>query len=329
MLGNFICEVSARRRGWKHHNRGMQGRFVLAIFGPTASGKTAVAEELASRLPAELISADSMQVYRCLPILTNQPATPTRLVGVWDLDHEASVAEYQKLAHEAIDEVLAAGKTPIVVGGTGLYLRAALSALELPPPPRPGQRQHWQRAYEAVGAERAHELLAERDPAAAASVHANDRRRVVRALELTDAGRSLRVPADELWSAETRHPTIVVGLEVPREELLRRIEQRTRAMFEAGVEKEVARALGGPISATARKAMGLEDVAERPRDEAIEALNLRTRRYAAYQRKWMRRIPGLVSVAADRPPGEVADEILQVVRAWEFLPARRGRAADA
>jgi tRNA dimethylallyltransferase len=307
----------------------MQGRFVLAIFGPTASGKTAIAEELASRFPAALISADSMQLYRGLPILTNQPTTPTRLVGVWDLDHEASVAEYQELAHQAIDQVLSAERTPIVVGGTGLYLRSALSALELPPPPRRGEREHWQRVYELVGGERAHELLAERDPAGAASVHPNDRRRVVRALELTEAGRSLRAPADQLWSPDTRHPTLIVGLDVPREELLRRIEQRTRAMFEAGVREEVFRALAGPISATARKAMGLEEIASLPRGEAIAALNLRTRRYAAYQRKWMRRIPGLVSVAADRPSGEVAHEILEVVRARQRVPARRGRAVDA
>jgi tRNA dimethylallyltransferase len=302
---------------------------LLAIFGPTASGKSAVAEELARRFPSELISADSMQVYRGLPILTNQPALPTRLVGIWSLDHKASVAEYQRLAHEAIDEALAAARTPIVVGGTGLYLRAAIASLELPPVPQPGRREHWQRLYDTVGPERSHELLAERDPAAAAFVHPNDRRRVVRALELTEAGRSLKPEADRLWSVETRHPTVVVGLDVPRDELLRRIEQRTRAMFDAGVEDEARRALAGPISATARKAMGLEEVAALPREQAIDALNLRTRRYAAYQRKWMRRIPDLVSVAADRPPAEVADEIVEVVSARERLPARRGRAADA
>jgi tRNA dimethylallyltransferase len=307
----------------------MSGDFVLAIFGPTASGKTAVAEELASRFPAELISADSMQIYRGLPILTNQPPTSTRLVAIRDLDHEASVAEYQSLAHAAIDEALDAGRTPIVVGGTGLYLRAALGSLEIPPAPEPGRREHWQRLYDSVGSERAHALLAERDPAAAAFVHANDRRRVVRALELTDVGRSLKPPADRLWSAETRHPTVIVGLDVPRGQLLRRIEERTQAMFDARVEDEVRRALAGPISATARKAMGLDEVAALPRAEAIEALILRTRRYAAYQRKWMRRIPGLVSVAADRPPGEVADDILEVVRARQRLPTRRGRTADA
>jgi tRNA dimethylallyltransferase len=101
-----------------------------------------------------------------------------------------------------------------------------------------------------------------------------------------------------------------VGLELPREELLRRIDVRTRRMFELGVEEEVRRALAGPVSATARSVFGLREVAELPREEAIEALIVRTRRYGAYQRKWMRRIPGLVSVRANRPPAEVATEIL-------------------
>jgi tRNA dimethylallyltransferase len=295
---------------------------VLAIFGPTASGKSAVAGELARRFPAEVISADSMQVYRGLPILTNQPTSPTRLVGIWGLEHEASVAEYQRLAHGAIDEALASGATPIVVGGTGLYLRAALSAMELPPPPPPGRRDHWQEVYARLGGERAHALLGERDPAAAAALHPNDRRRVVRALELTDAGSSLKPETNALWAAETRHPTLVFGLELPREELLRRIEARTRTMFDAGVQAEVRQALAGSISSTAWKALGLDEVASLSPDEAAEAIAVRTRRYAAYQRKWMRRIPRLVSVAADRPPGEVADEIVEVVRARQRLPAR-------
>ncbi len=256
-----------------------------------------------------------MQVYRGLPVLTNQSEFPTRNVGILGLDEEGSVADYQRLAHAAIDEILAAGRTPIVVGGTGLYLRAALAELELPPPPAAGERERLGRLYDRVGGERAHALLAERDPAVAQAVHPNDRRRVVRALELAEAGSSLRSPEDDLWSARTRHPTLIVGLDVPREELLRRIEERTRAMFERGVEDEVRRALTGPLSATARTIHGLRDIAELPREQAIEALNLRTRRYAAYQRKWMRRIPGLVPVRADRPPAEVADEILSL-GAW-------------
>jgi tRNA dimethylallyltransferase len=279
---------------------------VLAIFGPTASGKSAVAEEVARLVPAVLVSADAMQVYRGLPILTNQ--SEARLVGYLGLDEEGSVADYQRLAHAAVDEILAAGRMPIVVGGTGLYLRAALAELELPPPPALGARERLEGLYDELGPEAAHELLAERDPAAAAAVHPNDRRRVVRALELAETGSTLR--GDRLWSGETRHSTLIVGLELPPEELQRRIEQRTRSMFERGVEEEVRRALAGPISPTARTIHGLTDVAELPRDQAIEALATRTRRYAAYQRKWMRRIPGLALVDANRPPAEVAQEIV-------------------
>jgi tRNA dimethylallyltransferase len=286
---------------------------VIAIFGPTASGKSAVAEEIAGRIPAELVSADAMQVYRGLPILTNQSEYPTRLVGILDPGEEGSVAEYQGLAHAAVDEILAAGRTPVVVGGTGLYLRAALADLVLPPPPSPGARERLERLYDELGGERAHDLLADTDPAAAAAVHPNDRRRVVRALELAETGSSLRSGEDRLWSGETRHPTLIVGLDVPREELARRIEKRTRDMFERAVEDEVRRALEGPVSATAATIHGLRDVSELSREEAIEVLTARTRRYAAYQRKWMRRIPGLVSIDGIRPPEEVAADIISLV----------------
>jgi tRNA dimethylallyltransferase len=213
--------------------------------------------------------------------------------------------------------------TPVVVGGTGLYLRAALAELDLPPAPAPGERNRWEAFYDAEGAESAHAALADRDPEAAAAVHPNDRRRVVRALELAAAGRSLAPEQDRLWSGETRHPTLVFGLELPPEVLERRIEERTAAMFAAGVQEEVRHALERPISQSARQALGLEEVASLPADEARERLAQRTRRYAAYQRKWMRRIPGLVSLDADRLPGEVADEILEVARARQRLPAGR------
>jgi len=288
---------------------------VIALFGPTAGGKTAVAEALADEIPAEIISADSMQVYRGLPILTNQPSRPTALVAIWPLDHEGSVAEYQHLAHEAIDAALAAGRTPIVVGGTGLYLRAALAALDLPPAPPPGARERWERLYDRIGPEQAHAALAERDPVAADAVHANDRRRVVRALELHEAGGSLAPPRNRLWSRETRHPTRIFGLAVPKTVLDERIQARTEAMFAAGVHDEVAGAVEGSISGTASKIIGLREVAERPREDAIAAIALRTRQYAAYQRKWMRRIPGIEAVSAVRSPEAVAADILALCRA--------------
>ena len=303
-------------------SQGLTG-LVLAIFGPTASGKSAVAEALTERIPAEIVSADAMQVYRGLPILTNQPEQPTRLVGIWPLDHEGSVGEYQQLAHAAVDEILGGGRTPVVVGGTGLYLRAALAELDLPPAPPPGARERWERLYDEDGAGAAHALLAERDPEAAALVHPNDRRRVVRALELTEAGASLAPGASRLWTEDTRHPTVVFGLDVPTETLNGRIAERARAMVERGVEEEAARALAQPLSTTARRVIGLEELSTLPREEAVEAISLRTRQYAAYQRKWLRRIPGVVSVGADRPPDAVADEILEVARARQRLPARR------
>ncbi|HJX46423.1 MAG TPA: tRNA (adenosine(37)-N6)-dimethylallyltransferase MiaA [Gaiellaceae bacterium] len=293
---------------------------VIGIFGPTASGKSAVAEAVVERIPAELVSADAMQVYRDLPILTNQSAYPARLVGIWPLEQEASVGEYAPLAQAAIDEILASGRTPVVVGGTGLYLRAALAELDLPPAPGPGVRERWAALYDEGGAEAAHQRLAEIDPAAAEAVHPNDRRRVVRALELAEAGESLAPPRDRLWTGETRHPTVVIGLDVPKAMLDERIAERTRAMFAAGVQNEVQRALARPISITARKAMGIDEIASLPEDEALVALVRRTRRYAAYQRKWMRRVPGIVIVDGDRPVGEIADDIVSLARTRERLP---------
>jgi tRNA dimethylallyltransferase len=287
---------------------------VIAVFGPTASGKTAVAEALATRIPSEVVSADSMQVYRGLPILTNQPQTPARLVGIWQLDFEASVVDYARAAHAAVDEILAAGRTAIVAGGTGLYLRAALAELEVPPAPRPGARERFERLYDRLGGEQAHALLLGRDPEAAARIHANDRRRVVRALELAELGTSLRPTEDRLWARQTRQPTLVFGLDVPRATLGLRIEERTRAMFERGVEQEVNRALAGGVSGTAQQVIGLREIGELPKQEALAAIVARTRRYAAYQRKWMRRIPGLVLLDAERAPADIADEIVSIVQ---------------
>ena len=264
---------------------------------------------MAERIPAELVSADSMQVYRGLPILTNQDAG-ARLVGIWPLDRQGTVGEFQQLAHEAIDAILAAGRTPIVVGGSGLWFQAALTDVRLPPDVPAGARERWERLYDRRGAATAHALLRRRDPRAAARVHANDRKRVVRALELWQTGATL-VPAEpRLWTAETRVPTLVVGLAVPAETLARRIRARAEEMFERGVLEEVRAA-----AEVAPGVLGLEAVRALPREEATEQLVRDTVRFAAYQRKWMRRIPGIVMIDAERPAAEVADAILEVARA--------------
>jgi tRNA dimethylallyltransferase len=292
---------------------------VIGLFGPTASGKSDVAAAVTELIPSEVVSADAMQVYDGLPILTNRSPHAERLVGIWPLSHVASVGEYAPLAHAAVDEILEAGRTPLVVGGTGLYFRAALAELDLPPAPAPGARERWERLYDEDGAAAAHARLSELDGVAAARVHPNDRRRVVRALELAEAGGSLVPLADALFGGAWRQPTLLVGLDVPKPELERRIAERTTRMFDAGVEAEVRSALLAEPSETARKIIGLDEVAMLPREEAIEALIVRTRRYAAYQRKWLRRLEGLVIVAADRPPEETAAEIAALARTRQHL----------
>jgi tRNA dimethylallyltransferase len=288
----------------------------LALFGPTASGKTAVAGILRERLEATVISADSAALYDGLPVITAAPAYPAKLVGVIALSEEVSVGGYQRLAHAAIEEA----DLPLIVGGTGLYFRAALSSLELPPPPAPGRREHWQREVDRLGPAASHALLAERDPAAAARVHANDRKRLVRALELAEAGSSLAPAIDRLWTEDARVPTLIVALDVPLEELDRRIDERARAMAAAGAAAEARAAWAHPISATAGKVLGLEQFATLPEAEAVEAVAQATRRLARYQRKWLRRLPGATKLDGRRPAEELADEIVALGRAGEYLP---------
>jgi tRNA dimethylallyltransferase len=295
---------------------------VIAIFGPTASGKSRVGEALVDLLGGEVVSVDSAALYRELPVLTAAPQRPTRLVGIFSVTDDVSVGGFQGLAHDAIDEIVAAGGPAVVVGGTGLYLRAALSNMPLPPPPEPEARRRWEKFYDRVGAEAAHEALAERDPVAAVRVHANDRRRVVRALELVEAGASLAPESDRLWSDDTRHPTLLVALELPAPLLEERIRTRAQRMVELGVVEEARRALAAGPSEPAQKVMGLEQFATLPADEAVEEFVRGNLRLARYQRKWLRRLPNVATLAADRAAEEIAVEIAALASAGERLPRR-------
>jgi len=292
-----------------------ESKTVLALFGPTASGKTTVAGILRERLGADVVSADSAALYEGLPVITAAPDYPARLVGIVPLEDDVSVGEYRRLAHTAIDE----SEVPLLVGGTGLYFRAALSAFELPPPAEPGRREFWQDEYERLGAEAVHGTLAARDAAAAARVHANDRKRVVRALELSDAGHSLAPTHNRLWTEDTRLPTTIFALDLPVDVLDGRIDARTRAMADAGAAEEARAAWELPLSDTARKVLGLEQFATLPENEAIAAVAQATRRLARYQQKWLRRMPGVVRLDGDRPAAEVADEIIALGRERQHL----------
>jgi len=297
---------------------------VIAIFGPTASGKSAVAQELAMHLQTEVVSADALQVYDGIPILTNQSTWPTRLTAIRGLTDEMSVGEYAALAHDEIDALVDANGIAVVAGGTGLYLRAALADLDIPASVAPATRKLVERLYDA-DPDAAHARLAALDPAAAGAVHVNDRRRVVRAIELAESGRSLVPATDELWSEATRHPTLVVGLDLPSSTLEERIRERTREMLDRGAGAEARAAKAHGISQTAAKALGLEELATAPPEDVEERIVVRTRRYAAYQRKWMRRIPGLVLVDADRP---TEDGVVASTSSTPSVPTARATACE-
>src|SRR4051812_20254649 len=243
---------------------------VLAIFGPTGIGKTALAFALADRLRARgerpvAVSADALQVYRGLETLTGVPTETEqarlehRLVSILPVDARFSAGEYAQLAHAEIDGLLRAGARPIVVGGTGLYLRAALADLALRPPPPDEVRRRWEAELDRRGPEALHAELARAAPWAAETIEPRDRSRIVRALELLELG-ELEPPQaerNELWTADTRHPTWLIGLVMDRDALYARIDARVEQMVAAGAGDQ-GRAAHPPRAArTARQAPGL------------------------------------------------------------------------
>jgi tRNA dimethylallyltransferase len=292
---------------------------LVALFGPTGVGKTDVAIALAEALRARgedpvAISADALQVYQGLEILTgaadalDRARLEHRLIGVASVTQTFSAGRFAQLAHEEIDSAIRQGRRPIVVGGTGLYLRAALAELDLRPPPDPEIRARWSRALEQRGAPALHAVLRERAPAAAAEIAPTDSVRLVRALELLDAGEEppQREGPSQLWTTETRHPTVLAGLVMEREALYARIDARVDAMVAAGVQEEVQRADAAGASPTARKALGFEALLAGD----VETMKRDTRRYARRQLTWMRKLPGVHLVdLSSRSPGEAATEI--------------------
>ncbi len=294
---------------------------VLAVFGPTGVGKTALAIALADVLRARgddpvAVSADALQVYRGLELLTGV-ATPAqqrrlehRLVSFVPIDARFSVAEHARLAHAEIDGLLAAGRTPIVVGGTGLYLRAALAELELRPAAPDEVRARWTDALRSEGAPALHAELTRRAPHAAAGVSPNDAHRIVRLLELHELG-ELEPPATEqpnqLWTEQTRRPTRLLGVTMDRDALYARIDARVDAMVAAGAAEEVRAAHVAGASETARKALGFEQLLAGD----VDAMKRRTRNYARRQLTWLRKLPAVELVdLTERTPEDAARELL-------------------
>jgi tRNA dimethylallyltransferase len=291
---------------------------VVAIFGPTGVGKTAVAVELAGLLRGRgedpiAISADALQVYRGLEKLTGVASEEERerlehrLVAFVDPSEIFSVGEFMSLAHAEVDAALDAGRRPIILGGTGLYLRAALTELSLARQPPPELRERWEREIDARGPAALHAELAERSPRAAATVPPTDRTRIVRSLELLDLGEEPPATEDsELWTADTRRPTRLYGLTRDRDDLYARIDGRVDAMVAAGAADEVRRVADRGASRTARKALGFEELLAGD----VESMKRRTRNYAKRQLTWMRKLADVRTIdLTGRDPAEVAREI--------------------
>jgi tRNA dimethylallyltransferase len=292
---------------------------VLAIFGPTGVGKTALAFAVADRLRARgerpvVVSADALQVYKGLETLTGVPSPAQRarldhrLVSILPVDARFSVGEYAELAHAEIDGLLAQHARPIVVGGTGLYLRAALAQLALRPAAPDEVRARWEDELDRRGPEALHAELARRAPWAAQSVDPRDRSRIVRLLELDELG-ELEPPSgpNQLWTGDTRHPTRLVGLVMDRDALYARIDTRVDAMVAAGAAREVRAAHAAGASDTARKALGFDELLAGD----VDAMKRRTRNFARRQLTWMRKLAGVEVIdVTGRESEDVAAQVL-------------------
>ncbi len=301
---------------------------VVAIFGPTASGKSAVAVTLAQAIDGEIVSADSMQIYRGLERLTNQPTAseqggiPHHLVGHVEPTVSYDVSRFATDAHAAIDGVIARDRTPIVVGGSGLYLRAALADVEFPPHVDPDERARIAAEVERLGPADAHAWLLREDAEAAARIAPTDTRRVVRALELASVGESLAPTGDDqLWTQTTRLPTRIFALQIDRARVHEQINARTPVLLDTGGIAEVERLLAQPtaLSTTAARAHGVTDVArllagEIDRNECERLLSVRTRQYAKRQDTWLRKLPNTEPIDANRPIAAIAADIEEHLR---------------
>ncbi len=301
----------------------VEPRPVVAVVGPTATGKSDLGLALADRLGGEVVNADAMQLYRGMDIGTAKLApaerlgVPHHLLDVLDVTEEASVATYQRAARAALASVADRGAVGLLVGGSGLYVRAVLDPLDFPGTDRALRVELTARAQE-VGAAAIHAELADLDPAAAAAIDPANTRRVVRALEVVRlTGRPFRA---RLPAAGPVVPATRLGLRLDRDALDARIDARAAAMFGAGLvaETEALLAAHGPFSRTAARAVGYAQAlrvlaGELTESEAVAATALATRQLARRQEKWFRRDPGIRWLDAAAGPDAAVEAALRTL----------------
>jgi tRNA dimethylallyltransferase len=282
---------------------------LVALFGPTGVGKTEIAIEFADLLRGRgerpvAVSADAYQVYEGLDALTSKPSEEQlarlehRLISYVPVKETFSVALFAAHAHEEIDRLTDGGCLPIVVGGTGLYLRAALTDLDLKPPPDPGLREEIEQELVELGLKALHSQL---PSDTADAVNPRDRKRIVRALELERMGEEPHPASDQLWSTELRRPAVLFGVVMDRDVLAERLSQRVDQMLAAGLVDEVELAVERGASRTARKAIGFREAeavlrGELSREEAADQIKRGHRQYARRQLTWMRKLSGVAVI---------------------------------
>jgi len=301
-------------------------RPLVYIVGCTGCGKGGLGRELARRTGAEIISLDSMKVYRRMDIGTAKPSAEARretrhhLIDVVEPSEEFSVATYVNLAEAAIEDIRSRGKPTMIVGGTPLYLKALTEGLFDGPGADPVLRARLHEEAAVAGSAVLHERLRTVDPKTGQRVHPNDLKRIIRALEVFELTGLPISSLQEQWDRDhTRHEGVLIGLRRSREEQSHRTNERVHRMIEAGLVDEVKALLAepAPLSATARQAVGYAEIIEHLQGrcslaEAIESIRINTRQFAKAQRTWFRRFPRIEWV--DLPPEataeRVADELL-------------------
>ena len=281
---------------------------MICICGPTASGKTGLAVALAKRLDGEVVSCDSMQIYRGMDIGTAKPTLeemqgiPHHLLDVASPSEDFSVSRYVELADKAVQDIFSRGKTVIVAGGTGLYMDSLIQGRAFAPFPETGKRAALEREAEQQGIEALLERLEQVDPEAAKRLHPSDKKRIIRALEVyEETGKTITQHNEETRLLPPKYRPVWLGLSFePRQLLYDRIDLRVDQMIGQGLVEEVRRLLESGISprATAMQAIGYKEIAAALRgecdlDTAVEQIKLGSRRYAKRQLTWFRRNPAI------------------------------------
>jgi tRNA dimethylallyltransferase len=294
---------------------------LVCVLGPTASGKSEVAVSLAETVSGEIVSCDSMQVYRGMNVLTQAPGRDLlerarhHLVGVISPEEEFNAARFVEITVRAVDGIILRGNVPILSGGTGLYVKSLLEGLF----PAPSGNKEFREKLEQEAAEKGkgyvYEKLRKIDPESAFKIDPENLRRVIRALEVFElTGKTFSEKKTETRGIGGKYDCRLFALRVERQVLINRINKRVEDMFSSGLIEEVEKLMGQNLSRTASKALGIKEVleyslGEKSIEEAKEALKIKTRQYAKRQMTWLRAVEGIEWIDSERPLEHTASDI--------------------